>query len=84
MTKEERDLQTAELNELIVELERSVAIYTPRNPSFCFAIPLPKALRLLAQAIAELQANSPLPSTLTKADSPVLGHPGEKGSGVID
>jgi len=76
-----------ELNELVDELERSVAIYTPQNPSFCFAHPLPKIMRLLVQAIAELQANSLLPSTPTEEGSTILGHPGDiskRGSGLID
>jgi len=38
----------AELNELISELDKSVHCYTPRNPDFAFAVPLPKILKLLA------------------------------------
>lgn len=87
MNRDERDLRINELNELVDELEKSVAKYTPMNRDFAFAHPLPKIMRLLVQAIAELQADSPLPSTTKEVDSSILGHPGEnlkRGSGLID
>jgi hypothetical protein len=97
MSKEERDLRMAELNELIDELDKSVHCYTPQNPDFCFTVPLPKILKMIASEISDLraelqdlrtvQAERPRPKRRAKRRSSIVRNPGEeflKGVASID